>query len=44
MPKGILTAGKKEDFDSLCRRLNIPVRNDYESDREYERARKEEKI
>ena len=44
MPRGILTTGEKEDFDSLCRRLGIPVRADYESDRKYELARKEERI
>ena len=42
MPKGILTV-REEDFDSLCRRLGIPVRADYDSNREYERARKEER-
>ncbi len=42
MPKGILTM-REENFDSLCRRFGVVVRVDYGSDREYERARKEER-
>ena len=39
MPRGILTAGEEEDFNSLCLSLGIPLRKTYDSDGLYQQAR-----